>query len=138
MADLSINTANVKRTGGVPSKVVIGGEAITRGQLVYRDTSDNEHKLADCDTDATSEVNGLSLTDGNDGGQMIIGVKGTEVNIGATTVAGKAYWLTGTPGGIGAEGEATPTTGDYRVLAFYGSGTSTVVLELEKAAAVIP
>ena len=138
MTDLSITASSVKWTGGVPPKLVKAGATITRGQTVYRDTSDNEYKLGDCDADATSEIAGIALTDGYDGSDMLIGLPGSQINIGATTVAGTGYWQTGTAGGIGATGEATPTSGDYRVLLFIGSGTGVVTLVLAKGATVIP
>lgn len=139
MADLSITAANVKWNSGTPTQKGNGGAAITAGQVLYQLAADNELYLADADTDAASEVKGVAMSDGQNGREMLYAPKGANVNIGATTTAGKIYVLSTTAGGIIAVDDvAAPTTGDYVVVLFVGTGTANVDLILEKGSVAIP
>lgn len=139
MADLSITAANVKWNSGTPTQKANGGAAITEGQVLYRLAADNELYLADADTDAASEVEGIAISTGQNGREMLYAPAGANVNIGATTTAGKAYVLSTTAGGIIAiDDVAAPTTGDYLVILFIGTGTANVDLILAKGSVVIP
>lgn len=100
MANLVVTAANVKWVSGTQPRVVKAGATITRGQVVYLDTTDNEHKLADADNDNTSVFAGIALTDGYDGSDMLIAPAGATVQIGATPVSGTVYVIGTTPGAI--------------------------------------
>ena len=124
MTALSITAANVKWVGGVRPVMVKGGATLTRGQCLYLDTTDLEHKVADADVDASSVFAGVALTDGTDGSDMLIAPPGAVVNIGATTTAGTIYCI-----GL-AGGDIVPWadlgTGDYVTVLFVGTGTANV------------
>jgi hypothetical protein len=132
MPALSITATSVKWIGGTRPRIVKGGATGTRGQAVYKDSADNEHKLADGDALATAAVEGILLTDMNDGGDCLIGVAGSRINIGATAAAGVAYVADiTTPGSIVPITDLS--TGDFNNLLFWGEGTANVTLVLAAA-----
>jgi hypothetical protein len=132
MAALSITAANVKWIGGTRPRIVKGGATGTRGQVVYKDSADNEHKLADADALATAAAAGILVTDMNDGGDCLIAVPGSRINIGATATAGVAYVADEeTPGAIVPLADIT--TGDFSNLLFWGEGSANVTLVLAAA-----
>lgn len=132
MAALSITAANVKWVGGTRPRMVKGGATGTRGQVVYKDSADNEHKLADGDALATAAAAGILITDMNDGGDCLIAVPGSRINIGATAAAGVAYVADiTTPGSIVPLADLS--TGDFNNLLFWGEGTALVTLVLAAA-----
>lgn len=134
MADLVQTPANVKWVSGARPVMVKGGASIVRGNVLYKDTADLEHKLADADTDAASIVDGIALTDGTDGSDMLLAPDGATINVGATTTAGTPYVLSTTAGAIAVDGDLG--TGDYCVFLFWGTGTANVTLAINKGAAV--
>lgn len=136
MPALSITAANVLRTGGTSSRKVTGGATGTRGQVVYKDSADNEHKLTDGDVLATADAEGILLTDMNDGGECLIAVKGTRMNIGATAAAGIPYVADiTTPGAIVPYSDLV--SGDFPTILFWGEGTAFVTLILEPSPVAI-
>lgn len=134
MADLTITAASVKWVGGVRPQVVQAGAAITRGQAVYLDPTTNQHKLADADTDATSAVSGIALTDGQAGSDMLIAPPGAVVSFGASLTAGTIYCLSTTPGGVAPWADLA--AGDYVVVLAIGAGTANAELIAARGAAV--
>jgi hypothetical protein len=135
MAALSITVANVKWTGGARPRQIIFGATVTAAQPVYKDTTDNEHKLADADALATAAVEGLALTNGYDGKEGLIAIRGSQINVGATTTAGVAY-VAGT-----TAGEIVPltdlTSGKFPTILFWGTGTALVTLLLDASPVAI-
>jgi hypothetical protein len=143
MPDLSITAANVRWVGGTPPKRVKAGATITRGMAVYRDAADGEYKKADANGSATqSVVEGVALTDGFDGGEMLIALDKAKINIGATTTAGAAYGLTSSDAGTanGAAGGicllSALGSGDYKRPMFVGSGTGEITLAIDNNGAI--
>lgn len=136
MADLSITAANVKWISGVRPQIAKGGAAITRGKAVRADTT-GEMILAQANDTATSTVRGIAITDGNDGGDMLVAGPGAKINVGATTVAGTAYVLSAAAaGGIAPIGDLAAT--NMPNFLFWGSGTAEVTLVCEISPAAIP
>jgi hypothetical protein len=135
MANLSPTAANVKWVGGVRPRTVTGGATGTRGQGVYKDTADNEHKLTDADVLATAELVGILLTDMTDGSDCLIAVDGSQINVGATTVAGVLYVCSVTPGLFCPVADLA--SGDFPCAAFWGSGTAVVTLNIVPAGVAI-
>lgn len=132
MAALSITAANVKWVSGTRPRIVMGGATGTRGQAVYKDDADNEHKLADGDALATAAAAGILLTDMTDGSESLLAVAGSRINIGATAAAGTAYVADiTTPGAIVPIGDLS--TGDFKNLLFWGEGTALVTLVMSAA-----
>lgn len=128
MAALTITPGLVKYSSGVRPRIVQAGAAIERGEALYFDTTDNKYKLADCDAEATAVAAGVALSDGVDGGDMLIAPDGATINIGATTVAGTVYCVGATPGEIVPLADVTNE--DYVTILFIGSGTAVVTLSI--------
>ncbi|WP_353641325.1 hypothetical protein [Mesorhizobium sp. WSM2239] len=101
MVDLVITAANVVAGSNATKEVGTAGEAMTAGQAVYRSSATSKWMLADANS-ATAEarqatgvaLNGASLN------QPLTVQKAGDITIGATLVAGTAYYLSDTPGGI--------------------------------------
>lgn len=136
MADLSITAANVKWISGVRPQVTKGGATITRGQAL-RATPANLQVPAQADDEDTATVTGIAITDGTNGGDMLIAGPGATVNVGATTVAGTAYVLSANAaGGIAPIGDLG--NDDMPNFLFWGSGTAEVELVCALSPAAIP
>ncbi len=100
MADLSITAANVVAGSDAVRESGTAGATVTAGQLVYLDTSDFKYKLADSNGAAALRVpNGIALH-GAANNQPLVIQKGGDITVGGTMVAGVAYYLSDTPGGI--------------------------------------
>lgn len=100
MADISFSSSNVKLADGGKSDTVTFGEAITRGQAIFKDLTDsNKYKLAD--SDAVEKTKGVrfALTDGGDGQKGIAARKGN-LSFGGGLVSGTIYMISDTAGGI--------------------------------------
>lgn len=103
-SDITITPANVQGAAGLTSSgvsFVTFGETVTAGQLVYEDTSDNNHcKLANNSASATAVVKGVAITGGGDGDPGYVVTSGP-VEIGGTTNPGEGYCLSDVNGAIG-------------------------------------
>lgn len=101
MADLTITAASVIAGDGSTTATGTAGEAITAGKTVYLASTTKKWMLADSNS-ATAEarkaigiaLNGASLN------QPITVHTGGDITLGAVLVAGSAYYLSETPGGI--------------------------------------
>lgn len=135
MTDLSITAGNVKWVSGQQPRQVKGGATITRGQ-VLRQQTDGEYILADASALTTAGAVAIAVTDGNDGSPMLVAEAGAKINVGATTVAGTAYALSATAGGIAPLGDLLAT--EAPVLLFWGTGTAEVTLVFAASPVIIP
>lgn len=127
MADIAITAANVLTRGGSTLADGTAGAVVTAGQAVYLD-SDGTWKLADNDTAtvAARSPGGFALN-GAAVGQPLKVHKSGPITIGGTLVAGTAYYLSSTPGGICPVADLG--TGDYPTIV--GIATSTTVLNVK-------
>lgn len=128
MADLTITAASVIAGSTATIKHEVAGATITAGQQVYRDaTASNKCKLADCDsaTAGVRDLYGTALHGASDGQPLAVATGGP-VTIGATMMAGVAYYLSATPGGICPVADLG--AGDYPTIV--GIATSTTVLDI--------
>lgn len=125
MAALSITAANVLAQAGATIEHGVAGETVTAGQVVYRDPTDGEYKLADADhaTAAVRNPRGIALNGASDGQPLAI-IRRGDVVIGATMTAGLAYYLSPTAGSIGVVGDVL--SGDDPII--IGQAKSTTVL----------
>ena len=125
MAALSITAANVAAGTDAVVEKGTAGEAITAGQLVYRDEADGKYKLADCDsaTAAVRQARGVALN-GAANGQPLSIQKSGDINLGATLVAGTTYYASPTAGGIGP-------------LADVASGDDPIIVGIAKSASIM-
>ncbi|MEQ1901864.1 MAG: hypothetical protein ABL866_14170 [Devosia sp.] len=128
MASLSITAANVLAGSNAQIEHGTAGATITAGVVVYRDSSDGKYKVADADS-ATAEAKnprGIALNGASSGQPLAIIRKG-DVTIGATMVAGLAYYLSPTPGEIGVVADVL--SGDDPII--LGQAKSTTVLTVD-------
>lgn len=128
MADLTITAANVVAGSGATKVNGTAGATVTAGQVVYKDSTTDTFKLADCNS-ATAAVRspyGIALH-ASLANQPLTVLTAGPVTIGATMTAGVAYYLSGTAGGIAPVADLT--TGDYPVI--LGIATSTTVLNVD-------
>lgn len=128
MASLSITAANVIAGSNAVVEHGTAGATITAGQVVYKDSSDGKYKVADADsaTAAARDPRGIALNGASNGQPLAIIRKG-DVTIGATMVAGLAYYLSPTPGEIGVVADVL--SGDDPII--LGQAKSTTVLTVD-------
>lgn len=127
MADLTITVASVAKGTGASTTNGTAGATITAGQVVYLDSATATYKLADTDS-ATAAVRvpvGIALHAALTGQPLQI-LTGGLITIGATTVVGVPYYLSGTAGGICPYADVA--AGDYPV--FLGIGTSVTQIKV--------
>lgn len=128
MADLVITAASVVKGADARTVEGIAGETILAGQVVYLAAATGKWMKAD-NNSATAEVRqatGIALT-GSSLNQPIVVQKSGQITIGATLVAGTAYYLSDTPGGICPLADLL--TGEYVCL--LGLASSATVLNLD-------
>lgn len=99
MADVTITPANVVAGTNAVRDIGTAGETITAGKAVYFDAATSRWKLSDNNGTGTRQVHGVALN-GASLNQPISIAKSGDVTIGATLVAGTAYYLSATAGGI--------------------------------------
>lgn len=134
MADYSPTAANVIWNSGKRPRIVKGGASIAAGNILYKDTSDDEWKKYIATSDPTNLDLAMALSDGQDGRDMLIVEAGANVNIGFTTTAGTPIAASGANAGETAP-ETDLGTGDYYVLIAIGDGTANVNLQFVKGEA---
>lgn len=101
MADITVTAANVVAGSNAVKESALAGETVAAGKALYISSTTKKFMLADSNS-ATAEarkathiaLNSASLN------QPLVGLRGGDVTIGATLVAGSAYYLSDTPGGI--------------------------------------
>ena len=131
MSDISVTPASVLAGTNAEITRGIAGATITAGQAVYLDaTTTGEWLLADSDSATViargSAKFGVALNGASDGQPLAIQTGG-DITIGATIVAGVAYYLSDAPGGICPFADLA--TGDYVTLV--GIAKSTTVLAID-------
>jgi hypothetical protein len=109
-ADLSITGTAVIPSASAVIVQSTAGEAITRGQLVYKKASDRKIYKADCDS-ATAEVRdvvGIAVTDSSAGGPIAYVTEDPDLAIAASGLTnGTIYLLSATAGGLAPAADAT-------------------------------
>ena len=102
MADLTQTPGNIAN-GSSEQYLVIGtaGEALTAGDLIYQDSTDNnEWKKTDNSTAAASNFGGMAMASVSDGNPLVVLrlQKGVLVNPGATVAVGEIYVVSSNSG----------------------------------------
>lgn len=128
MADLSITAASVIAAANATIEHGLAGATVTAGQVVYLDPTDSRLKLADNDsaTAVVRDPRGITLNGASNGQPLAIARSG-DVTLGAALIAGLAYYLSGTPGGLAVVGDVT--SGDDPII--IGQAKSTTVLTIK-------
>ncbi len=127
MVDLTITVASVAQGSGANIEHGTAGATITAGQTVYKAAATGLFQLAD-NNSGTPEAQityGIALH-GSLSGQPLTVQKGGPITIGATMVAGTAYYQSTNAGGICPVADVVTTD---RVVNL-GFATSTTVLNL--------
>lgn len=129
MAALTITPANV--AAGISAVIEKGaaGEAVTAGQLIYKDGATGRFKLVDCDSATADARNpyGVALN-GAANGQPLSVQRSGEINLGATLVAGTTYYAAPTAGAIGPLADVL--SGDDPIIVGIAKSASTLVLRI--------
>ena len=123
MPNLTITAANVAKGAASSTATGTAGEAITQGEVVFKNAAGN-YVLSDADDTALDQVGGIALNAAENGQPVEVLLPGSDVTIGATLMAGSTYWLSATPGAIAPEADLV--TGDRKIQ--LGWATSTTVL----------
>jgi hypothetical protein len=130
MADITITGASVGVNDS--GKVIIGqaGSIITRGDVVYLDSSDGKYKLADA-TDATkANAVGFAQSECAADGYFVISVRG-EVAAGATLTKGEIYYLSATADAGAICPFSDLGAGDHVTSVFRATSTTEAELDLD-------
>lgn len=127
MTDISITAASVLPGSNAKVTHGVAGASVTAGQVVYYDDTTGKWKLADTDsaTAAVRNGKGIALNAAGDGQPLAVQTDG-DITIGATILAGVAYYLSGTPGGICPIADVA--AGDYPLIVGIGKTTSAMTL----------
>ena len=139
MADIAITAANVLgSTTAVRSTQYKSGEAITAGQVVYLNTSNQWIKL-DLNAAATgngiTDVRGIAENSAPASGQPLSVVTyDTDFTVGGALTNGSALYGSTTAGGITHD---VPTTGSYPVYVGQAKSAAKAVINFNASGAVI-
>ncbi len=128
MADISVTAANCVPVAGTQVEYGTAGETIAAGKAIYLAAATNRWMLADSNAAGAEArtATALALT-GSSAGQPIGLMRSGDVTLGGTVVAGTAYYLSDTPGGICPVADIG--SGEYVCLV--GIATTTAVLRLK-------
>lgn len=128
MVDITITPANVIKGADASVENGTAGATVLAGQAVYRDTVTNKYLLADSDsaTAAAKTARGIALHGASLNQPLQIQRSGA-ITIGGTLVAGSAYYLSNTPGGICPVADV----GAGEAVCQLGLASSTTVLQLD-------
>lgn len=130
MTDIVITAANCVADSAAARTSGSAGEAITAGQAVYKSSTTNKWMLADADS-ATAEARkaaGIALNGAALNQPLTVATSG-DVTIGGTLVAGTAYYLSGTPGGICSVADVG--AGEYVCLIGLAKSTSVLAIGIQ-------
>lgn len=128
MADLTITAGSVVQGANAVTARGSFGETVTAGQAVYLDPTVHKWLKADSNsaTVAARQAGGIALNGGSLNQPATVQTSG-KITAGATLIAGTAYYLSDTPGGICPLADVG--SGEYVCL--LGLAESTTVLDLD-------
>lgn len=128
MTDLTITPASVLSSGTATVEHGTAGATITAGQTVYKEAATGKFKLTDTNSgsagDEIRSVYGIALN-GASNGQPLAVHRAGPITIGATVVAGTAYFASETAGGI----QPVDDVGTESV-AFLGFATTAAIIDV--------
>jgi hypothetical protein len=133
MADLVITAADVKAGTNARTADGTAGEALTAGEVLYRDSTDNKIKKADADTSAaTATAVGIALHASLDGQPIKYQFAGN-ITIGAATVVAQTYVLSDTPGGIRQCDDVAIGSGDFTSILGVAPSVTEITLKFDNS-----
>ena len=121
----------------LPSPSYQTSEAISGGEAVYYDSTNEEVTLANNAATTTAAVKGIAMTSAALGGFIIVAETGI-IDPGFTAVEGTLYYLSSTDGKIAAEGDATLGTGTVASAIYRGLSDGTVQMEINNTGSTRP
>ena len=137
MADQTVTAANVK-TSRQPRRVKFGAE-IGRGQLLYKDTADNEYKKMQADQSALiagSADAGIAVCDSGDDQYGLIISEDPAFEPGFTAVEGEVYAASVNDGLICLHSDLVST--NNVTIVGVGNSDGTLDLNIDATGAVVP
>jgi hypothetical protein len=130
MVDLVITPGNVVRGSNAVTDSGIAGTAILAGQAVYLDSTVQKYLLADSNSATVEQrkavgiaLNGASLN------QPITVQRFGDLTLGATLVAGTAYYLSDTLGGVCPLADVG--AGEYVCLLGLAKSTTVIAIDIQ-------
>lgn len=128
-ADVAISD----EVGGQKTEVVQAGEAISRGQVYYKDAG--TAFLAECDDPEKLNAAGVAITAASADG-FFVGITSGQYAIGAAVSIPNDYVLSATAGSICSRSDLV--TGDTVVELFNAASTTEGILKINNTGVVVP
>ncbi|MBB5037113.1 hypothetical protein [Prosthecobacter dejongeii] len=130
-ADVTITAANLTPGANAQYRYGKAGVAITAGQLIYLDVSDNTWKLTDSNsaTAAARDVDGLAATTSGTGQPVTIITADDDLTLGGTVVNGTIYVASANPGAIAPAADLT--TGWRPIVIAVAKSTTKILFRAE-------
>lgn len=127
MANLTITEANIKPNDEyVRLQPATFGETVTKGQPVYRSTTDDKWYKADADVLATAKARGIAIVGGVANETGVIQTDG-KLQMGAILTVGTQYVVSVTAGSICPRADLA--SGDF--ITYLGTASTTSVLDMD-------
>lgn len=137
MADLTITTTNMIPGSGAVYEHLVAGAAITIGQLVYKNATDDKAYLAQNDgTAAEATIRGIAVSTAAAANQIVTIQTGGTLAFGAILTEGEIYGLSSTAGGIAPEADSA-TSNDYISIVGVATSTSNLLIKITNSGAQI-
>jgi hypothetical protein len=132
MVDITITPANVVAASGASLEEGTAGASILAGKVVYKDPATKKYLLADSNSPTVDArtPRGIALHAAELNQPLKI-LKSGDVTIGATLVAGTAYYLSDTPGGICPVADVG--TGEYVSIIGLSKSTSVLTVNIQSS-----
>lgn len=128
MADITVNAAIVLAQSGAKTEDGTSGEALTAGQSVYKNVTDQKwYKANAAGNAATAGAGGvaITLTTAPGAGQPVKLFKSGSIAIGGTVAVGMAYYVSdANAGGIMPQGDLSSNA----YVTFIGHGTTSGII----------
>lgn len=128
MADLAITKTQVVPQSNAVLEKGLGGEAITPGEPVYKDTSDGKWKLAINAAEATAAARGIAVSECGADGQGLVVQTGGDLDLGAAAGAaqGVEYYVSVNAGGLAPRADVLAA--DFVTVVCIGKGSNQVTV----------
>ena len=127
MAALTITAGDVGVVDDTAAtRVVQVGEAVTQGEPLRVDTSDNKYYLCNNGTNAESAATAIALTAADADGYVLVAFTSSKIDIGATVAIGTTYVVGPTDGDINPQSDLG--TGDWVTVIGHAISTTEILL----------
>ncbi len=100
MADITITAASFVPSANASIVQGTAGEAMTRGQTLYYDSTAGQYKLFDANDTTKDILAGLACGDTASGQPLLVVTKDPSLALGGTVALGDTVWGSATAGGM--------------------------------------